>query len=84
MIRILSPSNDSRIRDTEERSGYVPFWHSTYQDWYLVLGSVLVLVSVVSYSLTGEWNWRPSGNWAQTIEMSDMHEVNGPPVIATK
>jgi hypothetical protein len=59
-----------------------PYWRRAYRDWRVLMAAFLAVVFLVTYLMTGDFNWRPKGPWDRTTETKDKLGTDLPPVTA--
>jgi hypothetical protein len=59
-----------------------PYWRRAYRDWRFLMAVFLAVVFLTTYLLTGDFTWRPKGSWDRTVEKSDKHGTDLPPITA--
>jgi len=81
MIKKTEQKNNRKTEQAlvDERG---PYWRRAYRDWRVLTAVFLIVVFAVTYLMTGDSSWRPKGPWGRTVETSDKHGTDLPPVTA--
>ncbi len=57
-------------------------WLRSYRNWAVLMVSIVALVGIATYLLTGNLTWRPHGQWHWAKETKDKNGTELPPVTS--
>jgi multisubunit Na+/H+ antiporter MnhB subunit len=55
-------------------------WLRSYRNWAVLMVSIVALVGIATYLLTGNLTWHPHGHWRWEKETNDRYGTDLPPV----